>query len=280
MASVNDDLPYLIRLLDDKDPLVRPVVHKQFSKYGGDISHDLAALGIEIDAAGRRQLSGVLAEGRRLMLRDEWQVPTGGAEALEDDWESFESMLRLIADFLHDGITLRPSLPDSLDLLVDKISETMPAPTANDLRRWLFVDGVFKGATKRPDEVRFYDLCHVIETGQGNPTSLGCLFMLLGRRFGVQVDGCNYPGYFLVRVMVEGRMDLIDCFHAGRRFDVEALIEAHPELSSRARAAVSDTAHLGTILLRYITEIKLSLSTRGRKEDAALFAELADTLTG
>ena len=276
--NASDDLPYLIRLLDDKDPAVRPIVKKRIAELRGDISHDLAALGIKMNTAGRKRLSRLLRPGRRETLRDEWLVPTNGSDALEDDWESFEGLLRQICDFLHDGVTLRPSLSDSLDLLADEISEDLIAPSANDLRRWLFKSGRFTGDSKQADALENYDLCSVIETRQGNPTSLACLFMLLGRRLGCQVEGCNYPGHFLARIYIEGTAHLIDCFHGGRKFDADALLRLHPEISDRARSAVNDDGHLGFTLLRYVTEIQHSLEALNRDKDAALFKELANTL--
>ncbi len=278
------DLPYLIRLLDDKDPAVRPVVREQLADFGGDISHDLAALGIDINFTGKKRLSRLLAPGRRETLRNEWVVPTGGAMAMEDDWESFENTLRQISDFLHDGITLRPSLSDSLDLLMEEALEDHVAPSANELRRWLFVDGPFKGIEKNVTNITNtmalgnFDLCHVINTHTGNATSLGCLFMLMGCRMGVQVDGCNYPGHFLARIDVEGRTQLIDCFHSGRKFDIDSLIESHPEISEKARSSVYASTHLGVILLRYVGEVQSSFIAMERTEDAALFVELAKTL--
>jgi hypothetical protein len=275
------DLPYLIRLLDDKDPAVRPVVREHLSDFGGDISHDLAALGIDINFTGKKRLSRLLSPGRRETLRNEWVVPTAGAMAMEDDWENFENTLRQISDFLHDGITLRPSLSDSLDLLMEEVLDDHIAPTANELRCWLFVDGPFKGVgdnTTNTTELENFDLCHVINTHIGNATSLGCLFMLLGRRMGVQVDGCNYPEHFLARIDVEGRAQLIDCFHGGRKFDIDSLIEAHPEISEKARSAVYASSHLGVILLRFVREMQPSFIAVKRTEDAALFVELAKTL--
>ncbi len=276
--KVSGDLPHLIRLLDDKDPAVRPVVRERLSELSGDISHDLAALGIKINAEGKKRLSRLLRPGRRETLRDEWLVPSSGSDALADDWEGFENYLRQICDFLHDGVTLRPSLSDSLDLLADEISEDLMDPNANDLRRWLFKSGRFKGDTKQADALRNYDLCEVIESRTGNPTSLACLFMLLGRRFGCQVEGCNYPGHFLARIQINGTIHLIDCFHGGRKFDADALLRLHPEISERAKSAVSDSSNLGLILWRYLTEIQNSLIAVNRDEDAALFKELTNTL--
>lgn len=273
-----EDLPYLIRLLDDNDPAVRPVVKNRISELSGDISHDLAALGIKINAEGKKRLSRLLQPGRRDTLKSEWLVPTSGLESISDDWESFENYLRQICDFLHDGVTLRPSLSDSLDMLADEVRQDLVAPSANDLRRWLFKTGRFKGDSQQADSLENYDICYVIDSRKGNPTSLACLFMLLGRRLNCQVDGCNYPGHFLARIQIEGTPYLIDCFHGGRKFDADALLRLHPEISERAKLAVIESGDLGFILLRYIKEIQHSLSAIKRDEDALLFEKLATTL--
>lgn len=276
--SKTSDLPYLIRLLDDDDPAVCSMVNKCLSELGGDISQNVAALGIEITAVEKKRLSSLLAAGRRETLRDEWLVPSRGVAALVDDWESLEHCLRLLSDFLHDGITLRPALPDSLDLLADEVREDLVEPTADELRIWLFAKGRFKGAKKRPDACEYFDLCHVIDTQRGNPTSLACLFMLLGRRLGAHVEGCNYPGHFLGRIQINGRTSLVDCFHRGRTFDVESLLNSHPEISEKARTAVQSDGHLGFVLHRYVSEIRRSLAASGREEDMEFFAQLAETL--
>ena len=161
---------------------------------------------------------------------------------------------------------------------MDEIREEVLAPTANELRHWLFSKGRFKGALKNADACQFFDLCEVIDAQRGNATSLACLFMLLGRRFETQVEGCNYPGHFLACIQIEGKASLVDCFHRGREFDVETLLHAHPEISKRARVAVLSPAHLGQVLHRYVSEIRSSLAGSGRDEDAEFFTQLVATL--
>ena len=104
--------------------------------------------------------------------------------------------------------------------------------------------------------------------------AIGFLFILMGRRLGAYVEGCNYPGHFLTRIQSHGVAYLVDCFHGGRRFDIGTLLESHPEISERARRAVDSPAHLGLILVRYLTELQYTLTASGRGEDAELFKQL------
>ncbi|MBK1792577.1 transglutaminase family protein [Persicirhabdus sediminis] len=279
MTSIKD-LPHLLHLLDDADPQVRPAVESAFKDYDGDISDDVAALGIRMSDEVKNYLSGLLVHGRRRRLRDEWQVPTGGGRELCDDWERFEDLLGVLADFFHDGVDLRPSLPDELDLLADELREVNANPTADEMRKWLFAKKRYKGAAKQVDAVHHYDLCGVIESGEGNPTSLACLFMLLARRFQLNVEGCNYPGHFLARMDVDGKAFLVDCFHSGRKFEVAELLRKHPEISPYAKDAASHACPLGEILLRVVHELEHSYAAKNLDEDAALFRELRRSLDG
>jgi hypothetical protein len=56
----------------------------------------------------------------------------------------------------------------------------------------------------------------VLDTGLGNPISLCCLYRLLGQRFGLEIEGCNFPGHFLSRVTYRDKTWLVDCFNRGR----------------------------------------------------------------
>lgn len=272
------DLPYLIRLLDDQDPAVMPVVTEKLAEFGGDISDDLAALGLSLSRGEKSRLSDVLVAGRRDVLRDEWIVPSNGVAAMDDDWEGFENIIRQISDFLHDGVTLRASLSDSLDLLVDEVLEEVIVPTEDNLRQWLFGSGQFTGVAKGGDKELCFDLCHVIESKKGNPTSLGIMYMLVGYRMGLQVYGCNYPGHFLNKINIKGEPYLVDCFHKGRIFDVDSLLSSNPGLSEKARAAVLSSNHLGVIVLRYLIEIQSTYRALKKKENFELFTQLTATL--
>lgn len=295
MAAMSD-LPYLIKLLDDQDPAVAPAVSEKLAEFGGDISHDLAALGLAINDREKARVSKALAAGRRETLRDEWIVPSSGAVAMSDDWESFENVMRQISDFLHDGVTLRASLSDSLDLLVSEIEQELGegldsdddekldapsaslAPLANDLRTWLFVSGRFKGVVKGGDGERYFDLCRVIEAREGNATSLGILYMLVAYRMGVQVDGCNYPGHFLNKISIQGEPYLVDGFHKGRLFHVASLLSSNPDMSAKAKAAALGDNHLGIVLMRYLVEMQSTYRALGEAENLQLFTELSETL--
>ena len=57
----------------------------------------------------------------------------------------------------------------------------------------------------------------VIETRLGIPISLALVYILVGRRAGIKIEGVGLPGHFLVR---HGEV-IFDPFHGGRRVSVE-----------------------------------------------------------
>jgi regulator of sirC expression with transglutaminase-like and TPR domain len=85
------------------------------------------------------------------------------------------------------------------------------------LRKYLFEESGFHGS--RGD---FYHransyLNEVLDDREGLPITLSIVFMELGRRIGLSIEGVGLPGHFVVRhVPAEGEAQLIDVFDRGR----------------------------------------------------------------
>jgi hypothetical protein len=118
-----EELDALLRLLDDETPSVREQVAQRLALCGGDISEWLATQPRILSREEKSLLTEMLSPGRREALAREWIAPTGGAAALSEDWDSVESLLRVLSDFLHDGIALRQPLADALDLLAEEAAK-------------------------------------------------------------------------------------------------------------------------------------------------------------
>lgn len=274
-----EDLPHLLRLLDDDQPDVQSAVRKGLLGFGGDLSSHLANLAIQLDSKQRKQLTVLLRPKRREILRAEWQVPRSGLFGTHQDWETFESMLRQISDYLHDGITLRAPLSDGLDLLATEFEEEFGAPSADDVRQALFVSERFKGNSADYYGPQNSDLAWVLENEQGNPLALSTVFILLGHRLGLEVGACNYPGHFLARAEIDGDPCLIDCFNKGRLINIPELL-AGTNISGEARAAVRFEAPPGILLKRTLVNLAHSFARRDEEEDELLALELASSLEG
>ncbi len=271
-----EELDALIRLLDDETPAVREQVAQRLAACGGDISEWFSTQPRILSREEKTLLSEMLSPGRRETLAREWIAPTGGAAALSEDWDSFESLLRVLSDFLHDGIALRQPLADALDLLAEEAGDDA-VTTENELRAFLFEGTRLRGNQSAYYDPRNSDLAWSIAEGQSNPLGLCLIYILVARRMELEVEGVNFPGHFMCRIFEDGYPLIIDCFDRGRLHLQSSLLES-PQLDKSQRDLLRQSADPGTILLRLLNNLNQSLEQNGREEDARMIKELQKTL--
>jgi regulator of sirC expression with transglutaminase-like and TPR domain len=271
-----EELDALLRLLDDETPEVRARVAERLALCGGDLSEFLATHPRGLSRSERSVLAELLRPARRAALERDWLAPTGGAAALREDWEAFEALLRVISDFLHDGIAIRQPLSDALDLLAEEADEC-GVESANDLRAFLFEDGRLAGNEAEYDDPRNSDLAWSIAEGRSNPLGLGVIFLLVARRLDLVVEAVNFPGHFLCRIYEDGYPIIIDCFDHGRMHLQATLLES-PEMGRAERAVLRQSADPGTVLLRLLNNLVAALEGARRGNDARLIRKLRATL--
>jgi hypothetical protein len=271
-----EELESLVRLLDDETPEVRQGVAARLAQFGGDVSEWLAERKVKLAERERGLLSEMLGAARRAELEREWLAPSGGAEAMGEDWEGFEAMLRLVSDFLHDGVSIRQPLSDALDLLAEEAAEH-GVMSAEDLRVFLFVQERLGANGDQGGDPRNLDLAWVIDSGRSNPLGLVLVFVLVGRRLGFEIEAVDFPGHFLCRIHREGFPVIIDCHDHGRQHLQSTLLES-PDLDRAERAVLRQAAHPGRVMLRVLEGAASCLIEAGRDEDAALVRRLRKTL--
>lgn len=271
------ELRHLLRLLDDENEVVQEGVALGLLDYEGDVSDSLAGLGWHLREKEEKKLSVLLRRGREIRLRDEWIVPQSGLDEADGDWESFEALLRTVSDFLHDGISLRPSLSDQLDLLVEDLEGNCHSPS--ELAEELFGSGLLEGNCLGLSQVENSDLAWILIERKGNPLGLALIYMLVARRLGMSVYGCNFPGHFLAMIESDEGWQLIDCFHKGSAMSVENLLKSHPELSLNAREALSEPCTMRAMLSRLLGNLLVGLSLEKRVSESAVVQDLLEALS-
>ncbi len=276
MPPAPEELDALLRLLDDETPEVRSRVAERIALCGGDISEWLATRQRSLSVYEKAVLTELLGTSLRQTLAREWLVPTGGAAALGEDWESFEAILRVLSDFLHDGITLRQPLSDALDLIAEEATES-GVDAALDLRAFLFESDRLAGNQDDYDDPRNSDLAWSIAEGKSNPLGLCVIFALVARRMDLVVEPVNFPGHFLCRIYEDGYPIIIDCFDHGR-IHLQATLLESPDLGRAERAILRQTADPGVVVLRLLNNLVSALQNAGRIEDARLIRKLRNTL--
>jgi regulator of sirC expression with transglutaminase-like and TPR domain len=83
------------------------------------------------------------------------------------------------------------------------------------LNRFLFADLGYAGNAEDYYDPRNSYLNEVIDRRTGIPITLSVLYMELGRRIGLPLEGVSFPGHFLVRLRLRGGMLVLDPFSGG-----------------------------------------------------------------
>jgi regulator of sirC expression with transglutaminase-like and TPR domain len=142
---------------------------------------------------------------------------------------------------------------------------------------YLFEDLGFHGNEDRYDDPRNSFLNDVLVRRTGIPISLATVYLDVGRRAGLSLEGVNFPGHFLVRALGTGAHDpdlLIDVFHRGailREIDCQRLLERHAGGEVILTAEALAAADVRQTLARMATNLK-RLYVRSRSFAQALDA--------
>ena len=83
------------------------------------------------------------------------------------------------------------------------------------LNEFLYGELGYWGNTEDYYDPRNSYLNDVIDRKTGIPITLAVLYMALGRRIGLPLEGVSFPGHFLVRVRVRGGVLILDPFAGG-----------------------------------------------------------------
>jgi regulator of sirC expression with transglutaminase-like and TPR domain len=98
---------------------------------------------------------------------------------------------------------------------IEATGDTSPLAGIKALNDYLFEELQFVGNRDHYEDPRNSCLNEVLDRRTGIPITLSVVYMEVARRAGLQVDGINFPGHFLVRCPESRGHLIIDPFHAG-----------------------------------------------------------------
>jgi regulator of sirC expression with transglutaminase-like and TPR domain len=115
----------------------------------------------------------------------------------------------------------------------DQTGDSSPLGCVTAFNNYLFQEQCFVGNREKYDDPRNSCLNEVLDRRTGIPITLSVVYLEVGRRAGLHVDGVNFPGHFLVRCPGTGRGReglIIDAFHGGAilsEHDCRILLKKH-----------------------------------------------------
>jgi regulator of sirC expression with transglutaminase-like and TPR domain len=214
----------LLRLLHDDDPATLGLVKSQLATRGAAGLAELRALLSAADPVAAPHIQDVIAT-----------IEEGDAEAVFSQFCSGfpergdleEAAWRLAATFTP-GDSFRAQR-EQLDAWGAEVARRIAKAGSEVDRVETLVEFLSDDINLRGNQLDYYNinnslLPEVIDTRTGIPISLALVYMLVGKRAGVQMDGVGLPGHFIVR----HREHFFDPFHGGRRVGLEecrALVE-------------------------------------------------------
>jgi regulator of sirC expression with transglutaminase-like and TPR domain len=119
-----------------------------------------------------------------------------------------------------------------------RLRTRMPRSTAAEeriaaLNEFLFEDLGYCGNADDYYDPRNSYLNDVIDRKTGIPITLSVLYMEVGRRVGLPLEGVSFPGHFLVRVQVRGGVLVLDPFAGG-------VLQSEADLRGRLKRVIPE----------------------------------------
>lgn len=131
------------------------------------------------------------------------------------------------------------------------------------LNAYLYEELGFSGNREHYDDPRNSFLNEVFDRRIGIPISLAVVYLEIGRRAGLRLEGVNFPGHFLVRAPAEpaGTDDdlIIDPFHSGAllsEVDCRHLLRQHVGDEAAFDRGLLATATRQQIVVRMLVNLK------------------------
>jgi regulator of sirC expression with transglutaminase-like and TPR domain len=268
-----DQLPHLVRLLDDESPLVQENVLRELSAFGPWLTHEISRMNIRLTTEERRTMAGKIADYNRQWLREHWNT----WQRITDEKERLEAALSLLAEFQYGR-----GYPVQLSSLLDSIASDY-ASSATEENTLTLAEYLFKTLRLGGVQRDFYNpynsnLIYVIEAKRGIPLSLACVFMLVGRRRELRIEGCNFPGHFLAIAYYYEKKFVVDCFNGGQFLDQEDLLH----LNAGGKIPLAELTQLecdaDTMIARTLRNLSVAYKKTENAANAMLVEELLESM--
>jgi hemimethylated DNA binding protein len=266
-------IPHLIQLLDDECPEVSDAIAAELYSLGPRLEDELATRELAPNPAQQAGLREIVQRIRGDFLRRNW----GSWFQLPDGPSKLEAAYSQLSPCINPELNPEP-IAGLLDDLAARFHERHRYPSVFELATFLFEREGLVGADDDYYDARHSDLASVITGKRGIPISLTAIFMLVGERVGIKIEGCNFPGHFLARCKVDKVTYLIDCFGGGRFIRTDDFVRA--KSAERLSGEEIVQSHCSTLawMGRSLRNLVHSYQRTGNNEQALLMVDLLNAV--
>ena len=177
------------------------------------------------------------------------------------------------------------AVDQSLAKLAERVRQGAPSGKIEallaHLHDVLFVAEKLEGNTDRYYLADNSYLPRVLETRRGLPILLALIYKVVGSRAGLQIDGINSPGHFLVRVLGDDGWMIVDPFFHGQVLTRDETFDRLERVSGRP--VPRDDRYLPVAthaewISRILSNLQSLFAAEGRQGDLAAMSELQHEL--
>jgi regulator of sirC expression with transglutaminase-like and TPR domain len=232
----------IIRLLKDNDQETVSLTKQQLVQGGAGAIEDLRDLLSDNDQQVTRHVTEILSEIEVTHAKSEFEEICGRIS----DLGHLEQACWYLAQIFQPGVDIE-SHQETIEVWSRELRERLSLCDSDTSRATAMAEYFGKELGFRGNEDDYYNASNsflpcVMDSKLGIPISLSLLYMIVGRRASVVVEGINLPGHFVVRHGVvlldpfyQGRiLTTSDCAqilsHQNRTLHQDHLQAAHPKL--------------------------------------------------
>lgn len=252
-------LPHILQLLDDPSEVVQAAIADVFESWGSDLEPTLEKLDTPPDATQRELIDQIMLDHAEQRFQDAITVWM----AIPDDTLRLEAGMTAVATYIggpDEGAQLTPMLDD----LAQVFREQEPPHDPLALAHFLFTTRGLAGAREEYYAPGNSSLVHVLDSRKGIPISLACIYVLVGRRMGLDVEGCAWPGHFLALAMTEDETFVVDGFRDGATTPIEIFLTMQGPSRTAAEPFLAEPASPDSILLRVLGNLAHAYGETGQ----------------
>lgn len=262
-------LQFLVDLIDDDTAEVRQEILRELGNYGSDLEEDLQEFSDDLDENKLKIIAPILQENRREWLVNNWNEWT----YIRDEYESLETAMNLIAQFQY-GPSINKNLWYQLNVLSEDFKNKFPYGSEFDLANYLFKELMISGSKLDYYNPLNSNLLYAVESKQGLPITLAILYMLVGERTGLVIEGCNFPGHFLAKIEFDKEVILVDCFNGGRMIYESELLNMVKLSYEAIMKIINSHTSTRSIVRRVLNNLSNAYKQKGDNTNSEFFSNL------
>ncbi|RMG56464.1 MAG: hypothetical protein D6722_26445 [Bacteroidetes bacterium] len=266
------DIPFLLKLLDDESPLVRREVEEALRSFGDGLE---TVLFPHLQALSPEKEAFVTALVRELRM-DSFEAHWLDWLDIADEHRALESAFRWLS--YRDAMIGAPGLGELLDELASRFHGLGHTPETDALMGFLFRQEGFGPPRRDYYHPRNSNLIYVLHRKEGLQISLTVIAVLLGRRLGLELYGFNLPGHFMIMAGDPAAPELFDPFNKGKRLPQRSMGYLEQSLAKRQTTLAELRAQTHEIVLRAFRNLINAAQQRPLPADAAFYQEHLTTL--